>query len=456
MFVPDHRFTLLVVDDDPLFQRLLRTIFSEDNYILHEAETGEKAILLLIKIKIDAAIIDLNLPGMDGMTLLKKIKPLYPDIMIIIITGQGNIQLAVEAVKAGAVDFLQKPFPQEELKIRINKLYQMWLLREENRVLKSVTAYKYDPMVGASIPMFQLKKLIAQVSPTDTSILIQGETGTGKELVAKAIHHHSLRKLKPFVVVDCAAISSSLIESELFGHMKGSFTGALESATGLIRSAEGGTLFFDEIGELDLVVQAKLLRVLQEREVRPLGSYKSYPVDVRILAATNRNLSVEVEQGRFREDLFFRIHVIIVEVPPLRERKADIALLAEHFLRKNGAIEEEGGNIAPETLAILIDYHWPGNVRELENVLLCAIALGGNKLLLPEDLPPLNAAARFGTGSKIPNTRSAFNSLADYEKNAIENALQSCGGNRRNASFKLNIGEATLYRKIKKYGITGI
>jgi len=310
--------------------------------------------------------------------------------------------------------------------------------------------------VGNSSPMMELKKLIVRVGPTDASILIQGETGTGKELVAKAIYQHSLRKNKPFVVVDCASVSPTIIESELFGHIKGSFTGALESNTGLIRSAEGGTLFFDEIGELDPVIQAKLLRVLQEREVRPLGSTKSYPVDVRILAATNRNLRIEVEQGRFREDLFYRIQVVTVEVPPLRTRKADIALLAEYILKQNGSIEHEGGNIAPETLTILTEYNWPGNVRELENVLICVVALGKNGLLLPEDLPPLYRTDRSAFNIKINNEVSESGSLADYEKNALINALNSFGGNRRKAAEKLNIGEATLYRKIKKYEITGI
>ncbi len=456
MFVPDHIFTLLVVDDDPLFQRMIKTIFSEDHYIIHKAESGEEAILLMTKIKIDAAIIDLNLPGIDGMKLLKIIKPIYPDIMIIMLTGQGNIQLAVEAVKAGVVDFLQKPFPQEELRIRIDKLYQMWLLKEENTQLKSVLKFDYEALVGNSVPMLELKKLIARVGPTNTSILIQGDTGTGKELVAKAVHYHSQRRNKPFVVVDCAAISSTVIESELFGHVRGSFTGAIDSVKGLIRSADGGTLFFDEIGELDLAVQAKLLRVLQEREVRPLGSPRTFPINVRILAATNRNLRIEVEQGRFREDLFYRIQVLTIEVPPLRSRKADIAMLAEYILKKNGSTRQEGGNIASETLTILTEYNWPGNVRELENILICVVSLGKNGLLLPEDLPPLYSSVRSDSGSEISNEVSESGSLADYEKNAIINALNLFNGNRRKTAEKLNIGEATLYRKIKKYEITGI
>lgn len=455
MYIPDHSFTLLVIDDDPLFQRLLKTVFMEENYTLHTAETGEEAIKLLGDFRMDAAIIDLRLPGMDGMTLLKEMKKIYPEIMTIMLTGQGNVQLAVEAIKAGAGDFLQKPFPQEELRVRVDKMYQMWLLKEENNKLKLKLEMEFDyaPLIGSSTSIQQLKNMIVRVGPTDTSILIQGETGTGKELVAKAVHHHSRRKNNPFVVVDCASISSTVIESELFGHIKGSFTGAITSATGLIRSADGGTLFFDEIGEMDLSVQKKLLRVLQEREVRPLGSLKTFPVDVRILAASNTNLRVEVEKERFREDLFYRIQVVTLEVPPLRIRKEDIASLAEHFCKQNRDISIESYSISNEVLIFFNNYNWPGNVRELQNVIISAMALRKDGQILLEDLPPFYTTTGQNHENRASFNNLSINCLEDYERNAIVTALRLCDGNRRKAAEELNIGEATLYRKIKKYKI---
>jgi DNA-binding NtrC family response regulator len=456
MFLSDHRFTLLIVDDDPHFQILLKTIFMEENYKLQPAKTGEEAIKLLDNFRIDGALIDLKLPGIDGMTLLKEIKRIYPNIMITMITGQRDVQLAVEAIKAGADDFLHKPFHQEELRIRVNKMYQIWLLKEENNSLKLETKFSYDPLIGNSSSMVQLKKMITQVGPTDTSVLIQGETGTGKELVAKAVHHHSMRKNKPFVIVDCASISSTVIESELFGHTKGSFTGAINSATGLIRSADGGTLFFDEIGELDLSAQTKLLRVLQEREVRPLGSLNNFSVDIRVLAATNRNLRVEVNKKRFREDLFYRIQGITLEVPPLRIREKDIALLAEHFSREIRDMVNETNCISNEVLNLLGNFDWPGNIRELQNVIMSASTIRKHGQILLEDLPPFYTTADQNHGNRISYYAPDIYNPEDDEKNEIIDALRSCRGNRRKTAAILNIGEATLYRKIKKYKINNI
>ncbi len=456
MFTPKNNFSLLVVDDDPLFQRLLKTVFLENEYNIHTSDSGEDALDILKKYNINAAIIDLNLPGMDGMTLLRKIKSIYPEIMTIMLTGQGNVQLAVEAIKNGAGDFLQKPFPQEELRARVGKMYQIWFLKEENNNLRLELEFNYEPLIGISPTMGVLKKMITRVGPTNTSILIQGETGTGKELVAKAVHHHSSRKNGPFVVVDCASISATVIESELFGHMKGSFTGAEYSAKGLVRSADGGTLFFDEIGELNLTVQSKLLRMLQEREVRPIGSLTNFPVDIRILAATNRNLRKEVENGRFREDLYYRIQVITLEVPPLRIRKEDIAMLVDYFLQQQKDINNTEQLISAELLEYFNSYNWPGNVRELQNAILRALALGKHSLLTLEDFPQLSSSlVPIVTENNLDNT-SNTSSLTDYEINAIKKALNSSDGNRRKAAEILDIGEATLYRKIKKYKLTGI
>jgi len=456
MFKPNNNFSLLVVDDDPLFQRLLKTVFLEKEYTIHTSATGEDALKVLKEIDINAAIIDLNLPGMDGMDFLKKLKSNYPEIMTIMLTGQGNVQVAVEAIKNGAGDFLQKPFPQEELRARVNKMYQIWLLKEENNNLKLETEFDYEPLIGISPAIQQLKKMIVRVGPTNTSILIQGETGTGKELVAKAVHHHSSRKDGPFVVVDCASISSTVIESELFGHMKGSFTGAENSAKGLVRSADGGTLFFDEIGELSLSVQSKLLRLLQEREVRPIGSLTIYPVDIRILAATNRNLKLEVENSRFREDLYYRIQVITLEVPPLRIRKEDIVLLSNYFLPQHKEIKKNEHILSTELIDFFCSYNWPGNVRELQNVILRALALGQHSQLSPEDFPQLSLMNVPKTTQNNSFQISDNQNLVACEIDAIKKALISNSGNRRKAAEILGIGEATLYRKLKKYKLTGI
>ncbi len=325
------------MDDEPLFYDLIHTVFHEDDYILHDAENGLEALSIIKKSRVDAALIDLKMPGMNGLELLAEINKKCPKIEVLILTGRGEIKEAVQAIKLGAIDFIKKPFNSEELHARMVQLYRMWLLQEENETLKQEInfSFSFEHLVGNSTPMLELKKMIARIGKSDTTVLIQGETGTGKELVARAIHFHSSRADNLFVPVDCAAISGSVIESELFGHVKGAFTGAFTSASGLIRSAEGGTIFFDEIGELSPAIQAKILRTIQEREVRPVGSSKSYPVNIRVLAATNRYLKKEVETGNFREDLFYRLNVVTVEVPPLRKRKDDIALLARYFIHQH-------------------------------------------------------------------------------------------------------------------------
>jgi len=447
------KFSLLTVDDEPAVLSSLKRVFFEDDYQIHAARSGEEALAIVRKVRIDAALIDLKMPGMDGLTLLKKMRKDYPAIMVIMLTAHGGVQGAVEAIKLGAIDFLEKPFSPEGLRARMAQLHQIWQLKEENRNLRAKveSRFGFDRLVGNSSPILKLKETIAQVGPVDASILIQGETGTGKELVARAIHFHSQRSRNNFVPVDCAAISETVMESELFGHVKGAFTGAHVSTLGLIRSADKGTLFLDEVGELSAPLQAKLLRTIQEKEVRPVGSNKSYPVDARIVAATNRELIEDVAQGNFREDLLYRLNVLTIDVPPLRNRREDICLLARYFVKQFASEVSPVKDISTEACSCLEKYNWPGNIRELENVIRRAVALGKGETILPEDLPTnlYTTNGKYCYSAKCPSE----DSLAACEKAAVQNALSKTGGNRQKAARLLEIGEATLYRKIKKYNI---
>lgn len=442
-----------MVDDDPSILSLLRKVFSEADYHINTAPNGLDALNILRKTKIDAALIDYMMPGMDGLTLLKEIRDNYPSVRVIMITGEGGINEAVEAMKIGAVDFLEKPFSTEGLKARVRQLFRIWELKEENKRLRDKIEFQFgfDRLIGNSTPILRLKQVIAQAGQTHESVLVQGETGTGKELVARAIHYQSPRSANNFVPVDCAAISETVIESELFGHVKGAFTGAYVSTLGLIRSADKGTLFLDEVGELSPAIQAKLLRVIQEREVRPVGSSKNHPVDIRIVAATKRDLAEEVSLGNFREDLFYRLNVVNVDVPPLRDRKEDIPLLAMYFLEHFSTDLTRVKEVSREALICMENYEWPGNVRELENVIRRAMALGKTNIILPEHLPPNVYTPPNDAPQDIDLPSN--DSLVAYEIAAIRNALAKSGNNREKAARNLSIGVATLYRKIKKYGI---
>jgi DNA-binding NtrC family response regulator len=446
-------FSFLVVDDDPHIISLLKSAFSETNYQIYTATNGPGALALMEKVRIDATLIDLVMPEMDGLTLLKEIKENYPETMAIMLSGYGCIESAVTAVKLGAVDFLEKPISLVGLRFCLAQLYEKWKAKNENRIPqgKIKSRFSYDQLVGISAAVKKLKQVIAQVGPSEAPVLIQGQTGTGKELVARAVHHHSRRSKDNFVPVDCAAISESVIESELFGHVKGAFTGAHISTLGIIRSADKGTLFLDEIGELPQSVQAKLLRTIQEREVRPVGSSKRYPVDIRVIAATNRDLEEEVLKGSFNEALFYRLNVVNINVPQLKDRKEDIPLLARHFAQCFAPAQSPVKHIAPDALACLEAYDWPGNIRELENVIYRALTLGSENLIRIWDLPKKIYALSAGTSQK--HSKPTRGTLAWYEKKAIKNALTISSGNRKNAAMLLEIGEATLYRKIKKYQI---
>ncbi len=445
--VPSSKFTLLLVDDEAAIITTLKRTFLDTDYCLVSANSGAEALSLMAKTKVHAALIDLKMPGMDGLELLEIINTQYPHVMTILLTGHGNIQDAVAAIKNGAIDFIEKPFVTERLVSLVSQLSSIWQIKRENKALKNEIShrFRYEKLLGNSACMLQLKQLISRVGMSDATVLIQGETGTGKELVAKAIHHQSARAGEKFVVVDCTTINETMLESELFGHVKGSFTGAYTDTKGLVMAANKGTVFFDEIGELPLQTQAKLLRLMQEKEIRPVGSSDSVVADVRILAATNRNLKSEVINKRFREDLYYRLNAVALDVPPLSKRQDDVYLLARHFLKKHKTEFSKVQNLSDKALSHMEKYSWPGNVRELENLISRLTALGLHKEVRVEDLPDImRVVTDYGSASMD-------DSLEAYEKLAIGNALEKTGHHRKNAAMVLRIGQATLYRKIKKY-----
>jgi len=444
-------FTLLLVDDDPQAIDALRRLFRKDAYRLLSASSGPEALDLMQHATADAALIDFQMPGMDGLDLLKRLVGSHPHMQVVMLTGQGSIETAVAAMKSGAVDFLEKPFQPEALRARMAQLVQIWRLRSDNRRLKRCedSPAGRQELIGSAPAMQTVREMIARAALADATVLVYGETGTGKELVARAIHYQSPRSTRPFVPLDCGAINENLFESELFGHIKGAFTGAHRSSPGLIRTAQGGTLFLDEIGELPLGAQAKLLRTLQEKAVRPVGSHETIPVDVRIVGATHRDLGREVQSGRFREDLYYRLNVIPITLPPLRERGADIPLLAAHFTVKFNTGFTPPKPIDEDALTCLAAYDWPGNVRELENVLRRALALGQGASVSRGDLPEVVAGG--GRQAADVSDLPVEDSLAAYEQAAIRNALHKSGGNRKTAARLLGIGEATLYRKLRAY-----
>lgn len=449
-----EKFSLLLVDDHPVLLATLKKQFAHEGYQIHTATDGHAALAVLQKHTIAAALVDLKMPGMDGLRLLKEVRRLYPEIMVVMLTAHSGVKEAVEAMRLGAVDYLEKPCSPEGIRARVAQLARIWMLREENRRLQKKIEFQfgYDRLIGSADATLRLKEMITRVSPADASILIQGETGSGKELVARAIHHHSSRSGNNFVPVDCGAINETVIESELFGHVKGAYTGAHSTTLGLLRAADQGTLFLDEIGELSLAMQVKLLRAIQEGEVRPVGSTNVYQTDFRLIAATNRDLAAEVEQGRFREDLYFRLNVLTITVPPLRDRRQDIADLSRYFIRHFRSGRSQVTDFTPEALVLLEQYHWPGNIRELENVIKRALALARYEHITPADLPD-HLQGKMPSSGFVHSPPLADDTLVAYEKAAIGNALRKSNNNRRQAASILGIGEATLYRKIQKYGI---
>lgn len=447
-------FRILCVDNESEITGLLKALLEAEGYGVSTARDGEEALDLLHRETAHAAIIDLSMPKMDGLNLLKRIKQQYPAIDVMIITGHGTVKNAVEAIKAGAYDFLEKPMNVDYVRQRIQNLYQQYCLKEENRALRSQLRDKFHPrnLIGTAPIMQKIYEMIDHVRNDATTVLIQGESGTGKEQVARAIHYSGDRSTELFVPVDCGAINPNLFESELFGHVKGAFTGATATKAGLLQIAGKGTLFFDEIAEIPLQLQSKLLRSIQEREYRPVGSSEIHRFQARIIAATNKNLQREVKEGRFREDLFYRLHVVVIQMPPLRERIEDIPYLALHFVRKFSSERHPVETISPDAMKLIMQYRWNGNVRELENCIEQAVSLGNGTTISPDDLP---THIRGGFSSLLTPVPSSVTNLVDAERTAIGNAMRESRGNKRKAARMLDISVTTLYKKIKEYDLEG-
>lgn len=445
------KFALLVVDDEEYILSSIKRMFKRDDYLIYLAQNGDEALWIIERTRIDAAIVDLKMPGMDGLTLLTQIRKRFVLTKVLMLTGHGGVQEAVKAMSLGAVDFIEKPIAADALHARIKQLAEQWQQTSDHSKRRHDLhrQYQFSELIGESPSMLEVKELVARVADTEASVMIQGESGTGKELVALALHFNSSRNVKNFVPVDCASLGEGLIQSELFGHTRGAFTGALSAHAGLIRHAHEGTLFLDEIGEMDLTLQARLLRTLQQRMVRPVGSNQEYKVDIRVISATNRQLNQEIAAGHFREDLYYRLNTISIELPPLRRRREDIPMLVDYFIKQSQKKNKQIKRITDDAMACLCAYDWPGNVRELANIVFRAVVLSRDAVIHP-DVLPVELLNRID-GSISPPFLVAGDTLDDYEKYAIESALKKADNNRRRAADILGIGEATLYRKLKKY-----
>lgn len=449
----EDKATILIIDDEEAIRDSCSLVLKKEGYRVKTADDGLKGLEVFREGGIHAILLDLKLPGLDGMEILSKIKQDSPETQVIIITGFASIESAVDTIKRGAFDYLAKPFSPKELRVIIKKALKSRELYSKSIALQKAyeKAPSFDMVVGQSPAMEQVLDVVLRVSISESTVLITGESGTGKELLAKEIHSHSMRRNAPFIVVDCGALVETLFESELFGHVKGSFTGAHETKHGRFEVANGGTIFLDEISNISLNIQAKLLRAIQEREITRVGSVKPIKIDVRIIAATNENLAESVKQGKFREDLFYRLSVVPLHVPPLRERKEDIPPLLEHFRKKyNLKVKKNIQSISPNVIKALIDYDWPGNIRELENTLERAIVLSKNDEIRMEDL------IYHGIGSPpslLPSPGGQFKPLEDMEKDYIKVVLQSQQGNRSKTAKILGIDRKTLLSKIKKFDL---
>ncbi|OPX37332.1 MAG: Fis family transcriptional regulator [Desulfobacteraceae bacterium 4484_190.2] len=439
---------ILVVDDEAAVRESLNDWLMEDDYEVGLASSGEVAVSMAQENSWDVILLDLKMPGMDGLETLKRLKKIMPEAEVIMMTAFATIDTAVQAMKEGAFDYLVKPFDPDEIEMHIKKIVAHKELVLENILLrqKLEEKYQYGEIIGKSGTMQEVFGLITRIAPTDSTVLITGESGTGKELIAQAIHGNSSRCYMPFIAVSCGALPDSLLESELFGYEKGAFTGAEHTKKGRFEMADKGTIFLDEIGDISFKTQVDLLRVLQQKEFRRLGGEEVIKVDVRILAATNRDLQKAIRENRFREDLYYRLNVISIHVPPLRERKEDIPLLVETFIRRYCMeMNKEKLKIAPTALKLLLDYDWPGNVRELENVIERALVIGQGKEIAADDLP-------FSRKELVPEKLPK--SLKIMEQMHIERILEETDWNISRAARELDIDRQTLYNKIEKYKIT--
>jgi len=441
---------ILVVDDDNLIKDFLKESLSRLNHQVDLASSGDEALDKIKRTEYDIILSDIRMPKMSGMELLKATRKFSPYAKIMLMTAYGTIENAVEAMKLGAFDYIQKPFSVDDIEIKIRKALDYKKLEWENRLLKSEISgkYKFENIVGKSPQMKKIFELVEVVANSRSSVLLTGESGTGKELIAKAIHYNSPRKDGPFVKINCAALPEGLMESELFGHEKGAFTGAIRLTHGRFELADEGTLLLDEISEIPLSLQSKLLRVLQEKEFERVGSGQPIQVDVRIISTTNQNLKERIEKGKFREDLFYRLNVIPIHIPPLREKKEDIIPLAEHFLRKYNLENNRFiKGISEQVFEMFMEYFWPGNIRELENFIERAVVTAKGKVLVPDDFP------KEIFFKKELNKLGVGNTLEEVEKSLILNTLEACAGNKTKAAEILRISTRTLRNKLSEYGV---
>ena len=451
MAAPLH---VLVVDDDEITCNLLEEVLSKEGYAVHKALDGREAIERGEKQTYDVVLSDIKMIDVDGMEVLRAYRQRSPETIIIMMTAFGSIETAIRAIKEGAYDYVSKPFKLDEIKLTLQRALEQRRLVEENIHYRQelITKYKLENIVGRSAQMLQVYKTIARVAESRSTVLVTGESGTGKELIARAIHFNSPRAARPFVAVDCSSLAETLLESELFGHMRGAFTGAVTTKKGLFEEADRGTCFLDEIGDISLAMQAKLLRVLQEHEIKRVGGTETIKIDVRIVAATNQNLEALVTEKKFREDLFYRLNVVSIHLPSLRERPEDVPLLADHFMRKYASQNNKPvSRISPEAMDLLLRHRWPGNVRELENVIERAATLSGTNLILPEDLPRrLQMEPAQMSLSSLPSRMP----LSELEKLYIQKVLEETGGNKKKAADILGIDRRTLYRMATRLGLT--
>jgi len=444
---------ILVVDDDFAHRTMLKTLISGWGYDVSEADDGATAINAVQSGPFDLVLMDIRMVGVSGIEALEEMRRLNPALPIILMTAYASVETAVEALKKGAYDYLTKPLDFDELRLVLERGLEHTHLKEENLLLKERLGIRFDrrSIIGRSEAMAKLLDLVAQVAPSEATVLLNGESGTGKEIIAAAIHYNSLRKDGPFVKINCAAITETLLESELFGHEKGAFTGADRRKEGKFRQASGGTILLDEVSEMSLAMQVKLLRVLQEREITRVGGEEVIPIDVRVITATNRDLVREIAAGRFREDLYYRLNVVTLQVPPLRERKEDIPLLAVHFLKEFAEKNrKEIKGFTPRALDRMLRYSWPGNVRELMNTVERGVVLSRSDYLDESDLSPILLPK--DTEEEPMEPAGAGASLEVVEKATILKTLEEAGGNKSEAARRLGITRRTLHQKLKKYG----
>lgn len=443
---------MLIVDDEPTIRESLKMVLTEEGYDTETACDGSEALKLATAQNFDIIISDLKMPEMDGISLLKKVNKICPQTSVIIITAHGSLDSAIEALRIGAYDYILKPFDFDDVLLKIKRLLRHVELVQENMALRSEIRQKFDfsNIIGQSPQMKQVFKLIEKVAKTKGNVLITGKSGTGKELVAKAIHYNSDRASKPFVAINCGAIVGTLMESEFFGHIKGSFTGAVRDKEGHFKMANGGTLFLDEVGDIPAHLQVKLLRAIEESEILPVGGTNPVKIDVRIIAATNKNLLTEMEQGNFRDDLYYRLNVVEIKLPSLSERREDIPLLVEHFVHKyNKELNRRVLNVNNDTMRILMDYSWKGGIRELENIIERAIILAENDYITPADLPANMTEGQIG--GPIPDKLK--DAVAMFERTHIAETLKRTLNNKEECAKLLGISLSSLYRKMDELNI---